>query len=70
MKHNVLYAAIAAAFSGLGLGHQRQYPRGGMSGPPTTGGNPHSGPSEVAHLSKRERLKRRRIHRLSTRKRK
>jgi len=61
-----LYAMLAAALgrSGGRYPQQRQ-----TLGPPSTGGKKRFGRSEVAHLSKKERLKRRRTYRLSTRKR-
>jgi len=60
-----IYAALAAALARTGsmYGGKRRSPK------QTLGHWQKSQPSEVAHLSKHERLKRRRIHRLSTRKR-
>jgi len=63
MPNNSMYVAIAAALAGLGLG-------GSHSGRPQSDGHfVKSQPSEVAHLSKKERLKRRRTYRMSRQKR-
>lgn len=63
---NKLFLAIGAALAGLGLGIK---PGPRTKHTQTSGTWQKTQPSEVAHLSKKERQKRRRIHRLSTRKR-